>query len=283
MNHSNRLIINDRSTELPRELLSAGITSSNYRDDWHHRICPHFRAKPRKKHLDHLVLHETAGNSATGCIRTLQRKRYGVHLIIWGNGHISNHLDLMDETGVHANQCNKTSVGIEIVNPYAPSLVKPIWGIGDFLSAQWWTWCPDKKDRRYVLPHEAQLKTLRYLIPWLCDYLDIPYKFPTRHLNNKQRKIKRWWLRRKPGRGVVAHRDFGRHADGRYPLEQQMEQKETHIWLKADDGTTYGLPAYLVQEWINGDKKISGHEDWEIIVRAILADWVEEISRESCH
>ena len=90
---------------------------------------------------------------------------------------------------------------------------------------------PDKKDRRYVLPSDKQLKVLLILIPWVCKQLNIPYVFPTAYLNRKQRKIKGWkkppfgW-RAKPKSGVVAHQDWAKHADGRYLLEMLMENNQ---------------------------------------------------------
>ncbi|MHA2068560.1 MAG: peptidoglycan recognition protein family protein [Candidatus Thorarchaeota archaeon] len=200
-----------------------GLTVKNYVQDSE----PHFAHKPRKKALKHFVLHETAGRTAKRCKNTLIRKGYGVHLILARNGLVTCHGDLALDRMVHANQLNNTSIGIEIVNPYAPMLAK---GMNVYAKpAEWWTWCPDKRDRRYILPSQAQLDALVILVPWLCDQLGIPYQFPTAGLNKKKRKITGWrsfrkggW-RAKPKPGVVAHRDFGSHADGRYPLEHLME------------------------------------------------------------
>lgn len=184
---------------------------------------PQFKHKARKKPLQHFVLHETAGRSAEGCKKTLLRKGYGVHLILARNGIVSQHLDLATDWAIHANQLNKTSIGIEIVNPYAPMLAKRM--KVKYMPAQWWTWCPDKEDRRYVLPTPAQLSTLRIMVPFLCDKLGIPYEFPTKDLNAKKRHVDRVGILRKriPGPGVVAHRDFAKHADGRYPLEDLIK------------------------------------------------------------
>jgi len=187
---------------------------------------PQFKHKNRTKLLEHFVLHETAGRSASGCKRTLLKRGYGVHLILARNGSLSQHGDLVADTMVHANQLNKTSVGIEIVNPYAPMLAKRM--LYKSIPAEWWTWCPDKEDRRYILPTPAQLKTLRVVIPWLCQKLDIPYIFPTKYLSRKQRQVKRAGIlrRRIPEPGVVAHCDFAKHADGRYPLEYLIKHAD---------------------------------------------------------
>jgi hypothetical protein len=96
------------------------------------------------------------------------------------------------------------------------------------IPAEWWTWVKDG-DRRYVMPTQEQLDALVILVPWLCKRLDIPLEFPTIGLNRKKRKIRGWkkfpagW-RAKPKPGVVAHRDFASHADGRLPLEYIWER-----------------------------------------------------------
>ena len=183
---------------------------------------PLFKSKPRKKELTHFVLHETAGRTAQGCKSTLLKKGYGVHLILARSGIVSCHGDLKSDIMTHANQLNGTSIGIEVVNPYAPMIAQqmPVKSI----PAQWWTWCPDKNDRRYILPSDQQLKALELLVPFLCEKLDIPYEFPTIGLNARNRKVKNWRFRGKPAPGVVAHRDFSKHADGRYLLEHLYRQ-----------------------------------------------------------
>ena len=186
---------------------------------------PIFKHRPRKKKLIHLVLHETAGRTASGCKRTLLKKGSGVSFIVGRDGVISQHGDPITDRMVHANQLNETSIGIEFVNPYAPKLAKgmPV----KTIPAQWWTWCPDKNDKRYVTPSPKQMKVLEIFVPWLCEQCGIPYEFPTSDLNKKKRKCDRvgWRKKRIPGPGVVAHQDFATHADGRYLLEYLMSKK----------------------------------------------------------
>lgn len=214
-NHSNRVSINDCGVELP-----VGIICTNFFD--HHEM--RFRHRQRKHTLQHLVIHETAGTSAKGCKRTLQRKGLGVQLIIARNGRLSCHGDLLLDVMSHAGRLNKTSIGIEVVNPYAPKFCRPEYGPYSYKKAEWWTWCPNKKDRRYVLPTVDQLSTLRKLVPWLCAKLEIPYMFPTRHLNKKQPRIPGAWRGSIPRPGIIAHRDFGiNRADGRFLLEYLMQ------------------------------------------------------------
>lgn len=184
---------------------------------------PVFKHRARIKKLEHFVLHETAGRTASGCKRTLLKKGYGVQLILDRKGIVSCHGDLALDVMTHANQLNKTSIGIEVVNPYAPKIAK---GMNvEYKPAEWWTWCPVKTDRRYVLPSRQQLETLSIIVPFLCEQLGIPYEFPTADLSKRKRKVDRvgWAKRRIPGPGVVAHQDFAGHADGRYLLEYLME------------------------------------------------------------
>ena len=219
---SNAVIVDGVRIVLPDSFIAAGITASNYLDDDE----PHFNHSPRTEEVQHFVLHETCGNTADGCKNTLKKKGYGVQLILAPNGHLSCHGDLLNDRMVHANQLNGTSVGIEVVNPYAPQYIrdKAIWA--NIIPAEWWTWCPDKKDRRYVTPTPNQMAAIRLLAHWICHLTGIPYRFPTRGLSKRQRQIPGMDKkpRPKPGPGVVAHRDFAGHADGRYMLLDLIER-----------------------------------------------------------
>lgn len=205
------IVINGKAREVPN------IESTNYLDG----VEPHLFHKPRKKQIQHIVIHETAGISGLRCKRTLEHKNYGIHLILHRKGNLSCHCDLASEITRHAGQLNGTSIGIEIVNPYYPFLSKHADYKTKIVEKKWWTHTPKgKHPKGYILPSEAQLNTIRVLIPWLCKELNIPYKFPTWRLGPKQRRIKNWSLRTKPEPGVIAHRDFSKHSDGRYILNQ---------------------------------------------------------------
>lgn len=204
------LIIAGARVPLPDAVIEAGATASNYLDDGE----PHLSNGPARTAMPKtLVLHETGGNSANGCKATLEDRGLGVHLILDKNGHISCHADLALEICWHAGRANATSIGIEIVNPYRPEVARD--PHGEIIPAQWWTWVPKNKLRTYVTPTAAQMAVLLALVPWLCGKLFISYTFPTRDLNAKRPRIDG----AVPG-GVVAHRDFASHADGRYPLER---------------------------------------------------------------
>lgn len=212
----NSLIMDTKRVKLPDWL-----RCTNYIDDDE----PYFGWKKRKERPSHVVLHETAGNSASRCKAGFSKnpRRKSAHLIVDRDGSISCHADLILDVCSHAKQCNPTGIGIEFVNPYAPSLVK-LDMVVQTIAAKWWTWCPNKKDRRYVLPTKEQMKVLTELVPIICHNAEIPYVFPTWYLNKKIQRIKGWrkpplgWNAR-PEAGVVAHMDFSTHADGRYLLE----------------------------------------------------------------
>jgi hypothetical protein len=218
---SNAVIVHGARVALPESVLAARGTASNYLDDGE----PAFQTKARVKALQHFVLHETCGNTASGCKDTLVRKGYGVQLILAPDGRISCHGDLADHVMVHANQCNYTSIGIECVNPYAPSYARKPFGAT--IPAQWWTWIPQGGKSLYVLPMPVQIAVLQAFVPWVCGVLGIPWAFPTAGLNKTQRKIKGWDAKPAavPGPGVIEHSGFASHADGRYLLEQVMKVK----------------------------------------------------------
>ncbi len=230
---------------VPDILIGTGLRASNYLDDDQ----PRFKHRKRNRPIRHLVLHETCGNTADGCINTLLKKGYGVQLVVAPNGHMSCHGDLLKDRMVHANQLNNTSVGIELVNPYNNIyIIDPnIWA--KTIPAKWWTWVPSLKTKsginksverllkrrglrsvpkRYVVPTESQILAMRLFVPWLCEIIGVPYEFPTAWLNKKQRKLPGMKRRPKPvpPPGVIAHRDFSKHADGRYLLEDLIKNQK---------------------------------------------------------
>jgi N-acetyl-anhydromuramyl-L-alanine amidase AmpD len=205
------IVINGKEMELPNQ-----IPSTNFLSDGE----PHIFNKPRKKQLQHIVIHETTGVSARRCKDTLQKKGLGIHLILARDGKLSCHADLVSEVCYHGNQLNPTSIGIEVVNPYYPHIGKVVSYPVEIIPAKWWTHTIKGKSKGYVLPTPEQIQTLKTIIPWLCEKLNIPYAFPTWFLNKTQKRIKGWFLKKKPDPGVVAHRDYASHSDGRWLLER---------------------------------------------------------------
>ncbi len=178
-----------------------------------------FEARKRTKKPTHIVIHESVTKSRSRTVDVLKAKGYGVHFIIDGDGSISQHCDPLKESPIHANQLNSSSVGIEIVNPYYPHLISEPWIVTE--PAQWWCHVLKGKLSEYVAPTEAQTKSCRALIEWLCGEIStIPLAFPTRELGPRKGRIKGWKTKEKPEPGIVAHRDFSSHADGRGMLER---------------------------------------------------------------
>jgi hypothetical protein len=215
---SNKIIVGGKHILLPEELILAGVTASNYLEDDE----AHFEAKKRSKSVTNIVIHESVTRDAPTTVRVLKKNGYGVHLMLAPDGHVSCHNDLLLEQPIHGNQMNGCSVGLEIVNPYTAKLLKP--PFTHTIPATWWTWVPKGAPKQYTLPTPSQLRVIGVLVPWLCGTVlpDCPITYPTADLNKKSPRIDGWDDKKKPGAGVVAHRDFSTHADGRYLLEHLM-------------------------------------------------------------
>ncbi len=224
MEPSNCIVVGGESVLAPEDLLNLGISVRNFQDDGLLR----FQSKGRKLKLRHLVIHESAGGvDGYRTVARLDKKGLGVHLVVHPNGDVSCHADLLDDRLVHCGQINRSSIGLEVINPYAPSRAKPPFGAE--IPADWWTWVPKGGRRAYLTPTNEQMRTIMLLVPWVCDLCpDLPLKFPTRHLCRQQRRIGAWNAPKpaKPDPGVVAHRDFAGHADGRWILERLIERYE---------------------------------------------------------
>lgn len=215
------IVIQGKEVELPEELQSTNFISDGE---------PHLFNKKRKKQLQHIVIHETTGVTARRCKETLARKKLGIHLILARDGKLSCHADLINDVCHHGNQLNQTSIGIEVVNPYYPKIGKVVSYPVVVIPSKWWTHTQGKS-KGYVLPTDEQITTLKIVVPWLCKQLNIPYAFPTWYLNKTQRRIKGWMLKRKPDSGIVAHRDFASHSDGRWILERLiLDSAFKHIY-----------------------------------------------------
>lgn len=229
---SNCIIIRGKRVRLPQDMLDAGFSATNYLDDGE----PRFKFRARRRKVIHFVLHETCGNTADGCKGTLLRKGSGVQLIQDEDGNYSCHGDVVLDRMVHANHLNETSFGCEQVNPYSPLYVrdKTIWH--NVLQKQWWTWVPSVKmkgvaallkkkgwvsvPKQYVTLTARQVESMRMFAPWICEQADVPYQFPTVGLSRFKRQMTY------PGAGVVAHRDFSTHSDGRYMLESLIKRDQ---------------------------------------------------------
>lgn len=231
---SNCVIINGKSIPLPNSMVQMGMTASNYQDDGDHQ----FTQYRKRTRVTAFVLHESVTMSVPQTNRILDKKRersarkgqnngkgydYGIHLNLAPDGHISCHADLVLHHLVHAGYMNASSFGIEVVNPYNPAF-----GGAPFnkvIDGPWWCWNPKKGDKVYTLPTPAQMRVIFPLVKFLTEAIDtLPLEFPTAGLNSRNRRIEGWKDGAKTKPGIVAHRDFASHADGRYMLEYCIDQ-----------------------------------------------------------
>src|SRR5690606_4467618 len=72
-----------------------------------------------------LVIHETVTRSVDATIAVLKKRGLGVHLVMDADGSLTQHGDLATDILWHASQHNGASFGVEVVNPYYPSYLKP--------------------------------------------------------------------------------------------------------------------------------------------------------------
>jgi hypothetical protein len=74
--------------------------------------------------VDELIIHESVTRSAVSTVAVLQRRKLGVHLIVAPDGRVFQHADLAHARLAHAGGHNGPSVGVEVVNPYYPYLLR---------------------------------------------------------------------------------------------------------------------------------------------------------------
>lgn len=215
---SNSIVVDGAVLSVPAHLVAAGLRVKNWFAD---EGVQAFRARPRRRDPRHVVLRESAGGiNAAATIAGLARRGLGVHLCVPPDGIVTCHADLARDVLIHAQQCNKTGVGIEEINPYYARGARPPFTAT--VPAEWWTHVPKGEPALYLLPTPQQDRARLLLVPWVCSLLGIDYQFPTANLGPKRPRILGWKLRRRPDAGVIAHRDIAGHADGRWPLEQIM-------------------------------------------------------------
>jgi hypothetical protein len=206
-----RILLGGKTVEISEELQKIGL---------HHAEM--FKAKKRKESPIHIVIHESVTRSREKCVEVLQKKELGVHFMIDYDGKVYQHCDPLKDAPAHANQLNSSSIGIEIINPYYPHLWGDPWIVLE--PDQWWTHNKRGGEKGWVAPTEKQIQSCRELVIWLCENIEsLPLCFPTKELGPRKTRIKGWKDREKPEAGIVAHRDFASHADGRGILERLFD------------------------------------------------------------
>jgi hypothetical protein len=196
-----------------------GLGVLNFNDPGVHR----FRYQDRTgKPVTELVIHETVTCSVEETVAALKKRRLSVHLILGADGRFTQHGDLANDKLAHASQHNGASVGIEVVNPYYPSDLKPGMAWSTVIDAPW------AHKKKYVLPTPAQAEAVARFVEWVAS--------PASGL-----AIPRTWIglagtklamaevesasKLKPG--IYAHHYFG-HADGSLLV--------LYAWLRLEAG-----------------------------------------------
>ena len=206
-----RFLLGGKTVEISPELEAFGV-----------HFAESFKVKKRTKPPTHIVIHESVTRSRGRCVEVLKKKDLGVHFMVDHDGQIYQHCDPLKESPTHGNQLNGSSVGIEIINPYYPHLWGDPWIVLE--PAQWWTHVPKDRESGWVAPTEKQIQACRALVVWLCESIEsIPLEFPTKDLGPRRTRVKGWKDKVKPDPGIVAHRDYASHADGRGILERLFD------------------------------------------------------------
>jgi len=210
------LILDGRSIGMPE---GEGIRVTNFNS----RDVPLVKSRGIIQDYRWLVSHENAGTANVHkFLKRAKNMRYIYHLVVDIAGFIYQLADLRDKLW-HGGRLNPNAIGVVFLNGYYPNLSYPG---QDIIKPEWWTHCPKGRTKGYADLSYAQLRTAERLFPFLANFFGIPYEFPTRHLNAGQPRIKLWRLRAKPEPGIVAHRDYSKHADGRRVVEHLISQEE---------------------------------------------------------
>lgn len=160
--------------------------------------------------MSELVVHESVTRSVDATLRILRKRGLGVHLVLGPDGTISQHADLVTDVVSHAGRAhNATSVGVEVVSPYYPRVLKRGLPWGRTIDAPW------AHEGRYVLPTPPQADALAELVRWITrgptTGIAIPRRWPG--LRDGFMALGRVEKARKVASGILAHHYFG-HADG---------------------------------------------------------------------
>jgi hypothetical protein len=110
-----------------------------------------------------LVIHESVTRSALSTVAVLKRRTLGVHLILAPDGKITQHGDLAHARLAHAGGHNGPSIGVEVVNPYYPYLLRDDLPWTRTIAAPW------AHGGAYVLPTPAQAEATAQLVGWLTS------------------------------------------------------------------------------------------------------------------
>lgn len=172
-----------------------------------------FTYSDRMDPITEVVVHESVTRTADDCVRVLKRRNLGVHIIINEHGKVYRHNDYLTQVVSHAKGHNRTSVGIEVINPYYPKYTRAELPHGAFIDAPW------AHKGQYTLPTFDQCLALYQVISVLLDHPSL--NIPNTWVGHDAEKS-RFALGPVKGaddihEGVLAHHYFD-HADGAFPV-----------------------------------------------------------------
>lgn len=201
------------------KVCAPGLAIRNFLDDGVHR----FASRGKRARANELVIHETVTHSVDETIAVLKKRGLSVHLVIGADGELSQHGDLAMDILWHASQHNGPSFGVEVVNPYYPSYLKPGLPWSRVIKAPW------AHKGEYVLPLPAQAEAVAQLVKWTvsapADGIAVPRAWPG--LRDGHFTLGLVPAAEKPLPGVLAHQYFG-HADGSMLV--------LYAWLRVEVG-----------------------------------------------
>lgn len=197
----------------------SGLDVLNFNDPSVHR----FRGKDRMgKPVTELVIHETVTRSAADTVAVLKKRRLSVHLILDEHGRFTQHGDLAADRLAHASQHNGPSIGIEVVNPYYPSYLKPGMAWATVIDAPW------AHKKKYVLPTPTQAEAVAQFVEWVTSPVS-DLAIPRTWIGLAGTKLAMAEVegasQLRPG--LYAHHYFG-HADGAWLV--------LYAWLRLEAG-----------------------------------------------
>ncbi len=197
-----------------------GLSIRTFAEDGVHR----FASKGKRARAVELVIHETVTRSVDSTIAVLKKRGLSVHLVMGADGALTQHGDLATDILWHASQHNGASFGVEVVNPYYPSYLKPGLPWDRVVKAPW------AHKGEYVLPTPAQAEAVAALVRWTTSApapgIAVPRVWPG--LRDGRFALGLVPAAAKaPLPGVLAHQYFG-HADGSMLV--------LYAWLRIEAG-----------------------------------------------
>jgi hypothetical protein len=169
-----------------------------------------FSSKGTRQRATELVVHDSVTRSVDATVSVLQQRGLGVHLILGPDGVFYQYGDLGDVLWHAGPVHNHPSIGVEVVNPYYPRLLRSGLPWERVIDAPW------ADEGRYVLPTPAQAEAISDLVRWTTSSpargVEVPRSWPGLRGGCVQLGVLDDAVEA-PLPGVLAHHYFG-HSDG---------------------------------------------------------------------